>query len=47
MTRLETEIWEERYPMKDSLHVVVPAQHSGNSQSREEDEAGFESITAV
>jgi hypothetical protein len=27
-------------------YAVVPAQHGGNNQSRE-DEAGFESITAV
>jgi hypothetical protein len=46
MTRPETEnlgreISNEGFPVS-----VVPAQHGGNNQSRE-DEAGFESITAV
>jgi hypothetical protein len=46
VTDLRLKIWEEKYPSKDSLLAVVPAQHGGNNQSRE-DEAGFESITAV
>jgi hypothetical protein len=36
------EISNEGFP----AYAVVPAQHGGNNQSRE-DEAGFESITAV
>jgi len=43
---LRVKFWEERYPVKDSLLAVVPAQYSGNNQSREE-EAGFEMVTAV
>jgi hypothetical protein len=47
MTSSETEnVGRERSNEGIPAYTVVPAQHSGNNQSRE-NEAGFESITAV
>jgi hypothetical protein len=43
---MKLKLWKERYPAKESLFVVVPAQNSGNNQSRENG-ACFETITAV